>query len=190
PWLETDTAGPPATAGGSALEFSRCDLLDHIRFNLIADFDVIEVLEPDTTLESFADFGCIVLKATKRSDIAFPTDDAISNQTRARIAANNSVDDHATGDRANSGDAEDFAHIGFAENLLFLDLLEHADHRRLNLFFDLVDDRMQTNVDAFLFRQFVGARFGPHVEADDDDCCRCLAGLRRGRKQHIRFGDC
>src|SRR5213079_2596751 len=75
----------------------------------------------------------------RRSEAILPSQlTTPSRIKRARIATNNSIDDHATGDRANSGDAEDFAHIGFAENLLFLDLVEHADHRRLNLFFDLV----------------------------------------------------
>src|SRR2546423_4124052 len=98
------------------LEFSRGDLLDHIRFDLIADLDVVEVLEADTTLESFADFRCVVLKAPQRSDIAFPTDDAVANQTRACFATDEAIDHHAACHRADFRDAEDFAHIGLAEN--------------------------------------------------------------------------
>src|SRR6185437_16846044 len=76
-----------------SLQFRRGDLLDHVALDLVADLNVIEVLEPDTTLESFADFGGVVLKATKRSDITFPADHAVANQPRACIAANDSVDD-------------------------------------------------------------------------------------------------
>src|SRR5881396_1767134 len=56
-------------------------------------------------------------------------------------------------DHAHSWDSEGFAHIGFAENLFFLDFLEHADHGGLNLFFDLVDDRVQPDVHVLLFRK-------------------------------------
>src|SRR6266700_4107071 len=48
---------------------------------------------------------------------------------------------------------EDFAYFGLAENLFLLDLLENSNHRGFNFFLDLINDRMQANVDAFLFSQ-------------------------------------
>jgi len=153
----------------SFLEFSRRDLLDHVVLDLVADLDVVEILEADTALETFADFGGIVFESTQRRDVAFPRDYPVANKTRARVALDNAVDHHAAGHGADTRDAENLAHVGLAENLLPLDFLQHADHGGLNFFFDLVDDRMQANVDAFLFRQFIGARFRTHIEADDDD---------------------
>src|ERR1041384_3793423 len=154
-------SGPPATAGGSASEFSRRDLLDHVTLDLIAELDVVEVLEADTALEPFTHFRGVVFKSSQRGDASFPTDHAVADQPGACVAANDPVDDHAAGDGAHARHAEDFAHVGFAENLLFFDFLEHADHRGLNFFFDLVDDRVQPDIDAFLLREFVRARFTP-----------------------------
>src|SRR5205085_1711342 len=45
---------------------------------------------------------------------------------------------------------------------------EQAEHRQAYLLFDLVDDRVQADVHAFVLGDLAGARLGPHVEADDD----------------------
>src|ERR1043166_6776198 len=138
-WKQLET---PNSKLETSLQLRGRDLLDHISFDLIANFDVVEVFQSDAALKAFPDFGNVIFEPAQRSYIAFPANDAVTNQARARVAADVAVDDHAARDGADFGNAKDFAHVRFAENLFFLDLLEHADHRRLNFFLDLVDDRV------------------------------------------------
>src|SRR5204863_767914 len=103
-----------------------------VGLDLIGDLHVVEVLEADTALETFAHFRHVVLETAQRGDAPFPRHDAVANETRARVPPDRAIDDHATGNCADARHPEDFADFGFAQNLLFLDLLEHADHRGLN----------------------------------------------------------
>src|SRR3989442_14018781 len=179
----------PLISDLSVSQFCRRDSFDYVALDLVADFDIVKVLQTDTTLEAFANFGSVFLKATQRGDVTFPTHDAVADQARARVALHDSVDDHATGDHAHPWHSEGFADVGLAENLFFFDLLEHADHRGLNLFFDLVDNRVQADVHVLLFRKVAGARFRPHIEADNYHRARRSAGLGRRCQQHVRLGD-
>src|SRR2546423_681226 len=86
-------------------------------FILIADIDDVEVLEAVTQFQPFAGFGCVGLKAPQRSDIAFPTDYAVANQTRACFAAYEAVDLHSSCHRADFPASDDFAPTGLADNL-------------------------------------------------------------------------
>jgi hypothetical protein len=53
------------------------------------------------------------------------------------------------------------------------------NHGRANLFLDLVDDRVETNVDCFLLREHPPQRFGrtlkPMITTADDDEPACVA---------------
>src|SRR5213596_2545476 len=93
----------------SFLEFRRRDFLDHVVLDLVANLDIVEILEADTALETFADFGRIVFESTQRRDVAFPGNHAVPNKTRARVAPDDAVDHHAAGNGADARDAEDFA---------------------------------------------------------------------------------
>src|SRR6266568_324342 len=46
----------------SFLKLRRRDLLDHVAFDLIADFNVVKVFKADTALESFTHFRSVVLE--------------------------------------------------------------------------------------------------------------------------------
>src|SRR3954467_6581931 len=59
----------------------------------------------------------------------------------------------------------------------------------MNLFLDLIDDRVQTNIDVFLFGDFGSARLGSNVETDNYDSGLRIVRLRSRRQQHVRFGD-
>src|SRR5213080_4503799 len=98
----------PLPQAALTLQFRRGDLLDDVRFDLIRDLHVIKVLETDTAFESFAYFRHVVFKTSQGSDVSFPRHDAIANQPRASITANDSINNHATGDCTNSRHAEDF----------------------------------------------------------------------------------
>ena len=86
----------------------------------------------------------------------------------------------AAGDGANFRNAEGFLHlraalVGFLEGRL-----EQAGHGALDLVLQLVNDRVQADVDLFLVGQFLRLAFRTHIEADDD-------GVRSGSQQHIDF---
>src|SRR6185436_12213018 len=149
------------------------------------DFHVVEVFKTDTAFKALANLGHVILEPSQRSDIAFPTDNAVANQARPRIAPHRAVDHHAAGDDSRAWYAEHFAHSRLAEYAFLLDRLEHADHGRANLFLDLVNDRVETNVDCLLLRDVCRTCFGSHVEADDHDCRRRRSSLRRGTEQHV-----
>src|SRR5262245_60450529 len=52
---------------------SRADVghyfLCHERFNRIADFDVVEILNADTAFVAFGDFGCVFLESLQRRNL-------------------------------------------------------------------------------------------------------------------------
>src|SRR6185369_5743327 len=54
------------------LQLSGRDSLDDVSLNLVADFQVVEVFQTDTTLEALADLGHVILEPPQRSDVAFP----------------------------------------------------------------------------------------------------------------------
>src|SRR5215211_7430507 len=130
------------------LKLGRGDLLDDVALDLVAVLDVVEVFEPDGAL---------------------PRDDAVADEARARVAPDDAIDDAAARDDARLRHAEGREHERLAQNLLGLDLVEHADHRGAYLLLDLVDDRVEAYVNVLLPREFRRAHLGAHVEADDDD---------------------
>src|SRR6185503_11617600 len=160
------------------LQFRGCDLFHHIGFNLVANLDVVKVLEADSAFKALANFGNVILEAPQGDDIALPTDYAVANQTGAGIAANVAVDHHRPGHSADTRNLEHFANICLADDLFTLDRLQHAYHRRAYFFFDLVNDRMETNIDGFLLGEVSGARFWSNVESNDYNS--------RGRRTSLR----
>src|SRR5688572_7740278 len=73
------------------------DLFYHIRLDLIANLDVVEVFQANAAFKTFAHFRYVVLEAAQRSDVAFPTHNTVPNQTRPRVATDVAVDDHRSG---------------------------------------------------------------------------------------------
>src|ERR1700682_3491361 len=102
----------------SFLQFRGGNLLDYIRFDLVADLNIVKVFQANATLEPFTHFRNVVFETTQRSDVAFPTDHAIANQSRARVATNVAVDDHRTGNHTGFGNAENFAHVRLPDSAL------------------------------------------------------------------------
>src|SRR5206468_10008683 len=62
----------------SFLKFRRGHSLDHAALDLIADLDVVEVLEANAALKTFANFRGVILEAPQRSNISFPGDHAVA----------------------------------------------------------------------------------------------------------------
>src|SRR5215218_7606043 len=165
------------------------DLLDDVALDLVAVLDVVEVLKADAALVALAHLGHVVFQTTQRADAALPRDDAVADESGASVAADDAVDDAAARDDAGLRHAEGLEDERLAQNLLGLDLVEHADHGRAYLLLDLVDDRVEADVHVLLPRELRGPHLGADVEADDDDRAPRRLGLRRRREQHVRLGD-
>src|ERR1051325_3254 len=169
------------------LEFCSSYLLDDVALDLVAVLDVVEVLKSDAALEALAHLGDVVLEAAKASDVALPRDDAVAYESRARVASDHAVGHAAARDGPGLRHADRWQHERLAENLLLLDLVEHAYHRRAYLLLDLVDDRVEAYVDVLLPRKLRRARLGADVEADDDDRPSGSLGLRSRGEQNVRL---
>ena len=63
-----------------------------------------------------------------------------------------------------------------------IDRFQHAEHGAFDLVDDVVNDRVQADIDLLAIRQFRSLSFRSHVEADDD-------GVRSRSQQNVRFGD-
>src|SRR5215204_6314203 len=173
----------------TSLKFRRGDLLDDVALDLVAVLDVVKVFEPDAALVALAHLGDVVLEAAQGADAALPGDDAVADEAGARVAADDPVDDAAARDDAGLRHPEGLEDERLAQDLLGLDLVEHADHGRADLLLDLVDDRVEPDVHVLLPRELGGPHLRPHVEADDDDRAPRRLGLRRRGEQHVRLGD-
>src|SRR5437588_7851505 len=79
----------------SLLKFRRGDLLDDVALDLVADLYVVEVLQADAALVALAHLGHVVLHAPQGGDAALPSDDAVTDEARARVAPDDAVQDAA-----------------------------------------------------------------------------------------------
>src|SRR5690242_16616927 len=135
----------------------------------VFQLEVAVVAERETTLETFADLGGVVLEPLERADREVLRDHlAVAEQARPGVAADLARQDHATRDRADLGGLEDVADLGAAELDLFVLRLEETLEGRLDLVDRLVDDRVVADVDALAVRELGRLALGPDVEAQDD----------------------
>src|SRR6185295_228858 len=93
-----------------------------------AVLDVVEILKADAALVALAHLGDIVFQTTQAPDAALPRDDAVADEAGARVATDDAVEDAAARDDARLRHAEGLEDERLAQNLLGLDLVEHADH--------------------------------------------------------------
>src|SRR5436190_1921694 len=161
----------------------RLQLLGLERFDHVADLDVLEPLDADAALEALPDLGHIVLEVPQRADLAFVDHAVVAQEAHARGARDHAVDDHAAGDDADLRHLEGVAHFGAAPEDFMELRIEQADHRRLDLVDQRVDDGVEPDVDAFFFGELRGVALGTDVESDDDriGCGREENIVRRDR---------
>src|ERR1700682_6014337 len=98
----------------SSLQGSR-HFHDLVHFELIALFDLVEVLQRQAALESCLDFAYVVLEALERIELAVEDDDAVAQEPHLRAAADHSLEHVATGNGADLGDLIDLAHFDQTE---------------------------------------------------------------------------
>src|SRR5438105_14339068 len=107
------------------LKFRRRDFFDDKGFDFVLDLNVVEIDKADTAFKALTNFVSVFLKAFERGNIAFPDNDAVADEPRARLTTNQAVRDAAARNRADFRNAEDFLHERFAENDFLLDGVEH-----------------------------------------------------------------
>ena len=143
------------------------DFLDVEALDHVADLDVVVVLERHAALEAVLDLADLVLEALQRLQRAFVDHHVVAQQADLGAALDHAFRDHAAGDVAGLGDAEDLADLRVAEEGLLVGRIEQADHQRLNVLGDLVDDAVVADVDLVALGDLARLRVGAHVEADD-----------------------
>src|SRR5713101_296781 len=138
------------------------EVLDHV-----IGLDVVEVLESDAAFVTGLDFARVVLEALERTDFAVPYDPPVAHQARPRTALNLAVRDHRAADRGPLHH-EGLTHLRSPKRLLAIGRCKQPLHRFADIVYRLVDNRVEANLDAFLFRELRGLLFGPHIKAEDN----------------------
>src|SRR5690606_4199912 len=155
--------------------------------HLVGLDDVLEaqvvVAEADTALVALADLGGIVLEPAQRLHGEVVGDDhPVADEPRLGVAPDDAAADDRTRHVADPRDLEDLPDLRGAQLDLFVDRLEQALDRRLDLLDRLVDDRVVADVDAHPVGELAVLALRPDVEADDD-------GLRRRRQVDVVLRD-
>src|SRR4051794_31218411 len=173
----------PASPGNRATGSGPRDLLELEGLHDIALLDVVVAADHQTALEALADLGDVVLLTPQRRQVgALDHDGAVADQTHLGVAPQQAAGDHAAGDVADLGAAEDRADLRLAQGRLLELRLEHAPEGRLDLLDRLVDDRVVADLDALLLGHLRRLALRTDVEADDDR-------VGGGREVHVGLGD-
>src|SRR5262249_35341084 len=171
------------------LQFRRRDLLGDERFDDVTDFIIVETLDRDTAFVSLLNLADVFFEASQAADVAFENDHVVADEARMRGSFDRAVRHHAAGDGADLRHADNVADFGLADDGLFGRRFHQSEHRVADLFLDLIDDRMQADVDVLLFGRVFGAGLRPHVEADDHRRGAGFGGVGRAGQQHIVVSD-
>src|SRR5215475_7249134 len=148
-------------------QFRRRDLLGDEGFDDVAELVIVETFDGDAAFVSLLHFADVIFEAAQTADVTFEDDHVVADQAGMRRAFDRAVRHHAAGDRADLRHADDVADFGLADDGLFGCGFHQPEHRVADLFFHLIDDRVQPDVHVLLFGRVIGAGFGPHVESDD-----------------------
>src|SRR3989454_474905 len=158
------------------------DLLDAIRFDQVADLDVVEVLDADAALEALPHLAHVVLEALEGGDRALVHLHAVADHPHPRRPGDDPGAHEAPRDGTDLGDLKRLSHLGLPQHDFLLLGREQSLHCSLHLFHRLVDDAVGADLHALALGRGACVGIGSHVEADDD-------GTRRLREQDIRVGD-
>src|SRR5215469_177374 len=138
------------------------------RFDHVPGLDVTVVGDADSALHAVAHFAGIILEAPQGCDFTLKDNHIVAQQSNFGVALDDAIEHVASGDGPHLGNAEGLANLG-ASLIGFLDQrLKKTRHCTLHLVLQLVNDRVQTDVDLLLLREFLRLALWTYVEADDD----------------------
>ncbi len=118
------------------------------------------------------------------SDVIAPFQmiDAIAKEANLGATGDLTAAHAATGDGADPGHTEDLADLGFAGDHFFELGRQHADHRLLDVFEQLVDDLVRADLDVLGLGHLAGLAVRTDVEADE-------RGVGGRREDDVVLGD-
>src|SRR5438552_1122375 len=137
------------------------------RLDQVTRLEVLVVAEADAALEALADLAGVVLEPLERGDLPLPEDDAVAEEPDLGPAGDDTRPYLTSGDGSHARDPEDLTHFGLARDDLFELGGEHADHGRLDVLEQLVDDLVGPNLDVGRLGRRPRLAVGADVEADD-----------------------
>src|SRR5208337_318993 len=148
--------------------------------NDISDLDVAIISDRDAAFHAVTHFADVFLEAPHRADLALEDDYVVAQQSDFGIALDHAVGDVTAGHGTHFRNAEGIAHLSASKVGLFDDRFEQSGHGALDFILQLVNDRVQADVNLFLLRQFLRFALRPHIESDNH-------GIRRRGQQHVGF---
>ena len=138
------------------IQTGRSHLFFDIRFDHVAQFEIVEAIQRDTTFIPLLHFAHVIFKAAQTANRSIKDDDVIADQPRLRSAFDEAIQHIRTRNRTNPRYANDVAHFSLAEHSFLDGRIQHTDHGIANFFFDFIYDRMQANIHIFLLGRFIG----------------------------------
>src|SRR5438046_9789671 len=106
--------------------------LDFVDFELVADFEVVEVFHGHAALETGLYFTHVVLEALERIDIARMDDHVVAQHAHRRVAAHETLEHHASSDGPDLGTLAYVPHVDQSAYILSINRREHPRQRRLH----------------------------------------------------------
>src|SRR5688572_13977434 len=119
-----------------------------VRLDVVADLATVEPLDTHAALEALANFLRVILEAPQARQEAIPNLHAIAHQADLALAIDDTLGNHATGNRAGLRYLEELANLGHTEQHFLLVGRQHALERGAYFFDRLVDDVVKANVHA------------------------------------------
>src|SRR5713101_638379 len=138
------------------------------RLDHVAGLQIVVAGEADAALVPGLDLAGVVLEPPQGGDLAGVDHDVVAQEAHLRGAGDPPVAHQTPGHRSYLGDLEDLADLRAAQVDLLRLGLEEADHRVADLVGNVVDDRVQPEVDLLLLGQLLRAALGTDVETYDD----------------------
>src|SRR5439155_21655016 len=143
------------------------DFLDAVALDAVADLEFVEAIDANAAFHAGAHFVDFILETAERLDDTFVNEvlPAHDPHFAARDAAMRYV---ATGHVAAFEKLEDLAHFGGADDGVLRVRFEQAGHGLFDLVHQLVDDRVELDLDTFAFGNFGGGAIDACMEAENN----------------------
>src|SRR5262249_43125657 len=129
-------------------------LFDGVAFDVVTDLKLAEAFDPDTAFHAGADFVYLILEPTQRLGEPF-VNDLFASADADLSFDNATARDHTPGDGRALRQLENLAHLSRADGYVFEDRFEQSGHAFLHLIDELINNRVEFDLYAFVFC-FVG----------------------------------